>query len=570
MLPADTDSTLHLKPGVRALPEYELVNRLGRGGFGEVWSALGPGGVRVALKFIRLDSKAGQLELKALHTILPVRHAHLLSLHGAWTEHGYLILAQDLADETLLDRLMTCKQAGHAGIPPEELIKYLIDAAEGLDYLNQTVRIQHRDVKPQNLFLVGRSIKVADFGLVTVLEKSVTTTVGGMTPAFAAPEMFDGKVTTASDQYALAITYCQLRGGALPFEGTTAQIMAGHMFKTPDLSMLPTEPERTAVARALAKQPSERWPSCLAFAEAVRGQRPLSVPVALPPTLTPAPTPGPGPTSGADAVATQVLPPTVAVLQQELTNSIGIRLVWIRPGRFTMGSPADEPHRNDDETAHEVVITQGFYLGAYPVTQEQYERLTGSNPSRFSPWGGGATARGLDTQRFPVEQVSWLEAKAFCKKLTEKENQPGWEYRLPTEAEWEYACRAGTTTPFSFGKALNGKEANCNGNYPYGTTTQGMALERTSKVGDYRLNAWRLFDMHGNVWEWCEDWYGAYPAGAVADPQGPPRGWGRVIRGGSWNDVASKCRSAYRSYDSPDRRAPFLGFRIVRVATGGK
>jgi tetratricopeptide (TPR) repeat protein/serine/threonine protein kinase len=230
----------------------------------------------VALKFIRLGDQAGRVEMRALELMRGIRHPHLLPMFGAWQQGDFLIIALELADCTLLDRLKGAQGEGLEGIPQTELLEYVREAAKGLDYLNDyhhpsapgMVGIQHKDVKPQNLLLVGGCVKVADFGLAKLLEHTVTAASGGLTPAYAAPEFFSGQATRWSDQYCLAVTYCQLRGGRLPFGGNAMQVMAGHITQPPDLAMLP-EAERPAVARALAKQPEQRWPSCREFAEAL-------------------------------------------------------------------------------------------------------------------------------------------------------------------------------------------------------------------------------------------------------------------------------------------------------------
>ncbi|MBM4095233.1 MAG: formylglycine-generating enzyme family protein [Planctomycetes bacterium] len=238
---------------------------------------------------------------------------------------------------------------------------------------------------------------------------------------------------------------------------------------------------------------------------------------------------------------------------KEMTNSIGMKLVRIPKGKFMMGSREREVGREDNETQHEVILTKDFYLGIYEVTQAEYEKVMGNNPSEF---------KGAST---PVEMVSWNDASEFCKKLSDfpEEKKAGRVYRLPTEAQWEYACRAGTTTPFHFGNELNGTQANCNGAEPYGTEAKGPYLEKTSAVGSYPPNAWGLYDMHGNVDEWCSDWYGEYLVTRNTDPQGPQKGEVRVLRGGSWNFHSKNCRASFRNVDVLGNRNCDNGFRVL-------
>ena len=242
----------------------------------------------------------------------------------------------------------------------------------------------------------------------------------------------------------------------------------------------------------------------------------------------------------------------------KLKNSIGMEFASIPAGKFLMGSPETEKERDPDETQHEVTLTQGFRMGVHEVTQAQYAQVMGKNPSEFK----GAT--------LPVEVVSYNDALEFCQKLSDlpAEKVAGRKYRLPTEAEWEYCCRAGTSTPFHFGNELNGTQANCVGESPYGTTQKGPFLAKTSPVGSYPPNAWGLHDMHGNVWEWCADRYGDYPKGPITDPRGPEVGSDCVLRGGSWIYVAALCRSAYRSRFDPSPRDYWSGFRLALSSSG--
>ena len=264
-----------------------------------------------------------------------------------------------------------------------------------------------------------------------------------------------------------------------------------------------------------------------------------------------------------------------AFAQQVPTNAVTTNMVWIPPGTFVMGSPTSEAGRFSDETQHTVTLTQGFYMGKYAVTQGEYLALMGSNPSYFTTRDYNGNPIPPDLNR-PVEQVSWDDATNYCAHLTQQEQAAGrlpagWVYRLPTESEREYACRAGTTTAFHYGNALHGGMANFYDYYEYDASIGDIYfsnpavpwLARTTAVGSYQPNAWGLYDMHGNVWGWCRNWYGSYPTGSVTDPQGPSSGSYRVFRGGGWDYGGRCCRSAYRSYYYPSGRSDSIGFRVV-------
>jgi hypothetical protein len=259
---------LPLAAGCEVVPGYRLLLWLGKGGFGEVWKARAPDGRPVAVKLVPRMDRGASVEWRAVETIRDIRHPRLLAVYQAWQTEDYLVIALELAERTLLDRWQEERQRGRRGIPAGELLEYLGQAAEGIDYLHER-DIQHRDIKPQNLLLSGGGVKVGDFGLARLLAHSVTGHTGVLTTAYAAPEFFHGRTTRHSDQYCLAVAYCQLRGGCLPFAGTPAEIMAGHLEHPPDLTMLPP-PERPAAARALAKHSDQRWPSCRAFVAALQ------------------------------------------------------------------------------------------------------------------------------------------------------------------------------------------------------------------------------------------------------------------------------------------------------------
>jgi len=266
----------------------------------------------------------------------------------------------------------------------------------------------------------------------------------------------------------------------------------------------------------------------------------------------------------------------------EIANIIGMKLVLIPKGTFMMGSPKTEEGRVQDETQHQVTISKDYYLGVTEVTQGQYEKVMGTNPSNFQ----GNKIEGSSSNH-PVDRVSWEDAVEFCKKLSElpEEKGAGRVYRLPTEAEWEYACRAGSKTAYSFGD--NSRDL---GNYAwFGNNSGSKELDSaailkdtpqrymdilvsarcaTHPVDEKKANAWGLYDMHGNVWEWCSDWYGGYPKGAVSDPVGPIQGSRRVDRGGSWLLEAARCRLAIRFRRLPSVREYDLGFRVALSSSG--
>jgi formylglycine-generating enzyme required for sulfatase activity len=223
------------------------------------------------------------------------------------------------------------------------------------------------------------------------------------------------------------------------------------------------------------------------------------------------------------------------------TNSVGMTFVYIPAGSFLMGSPADEVGRFNNEAQHKVTLTRSFLMAATQVTQAQFKSVAGNSPSHF---------RG---DSLPVEQVSYDDAVAFCNKLSDKE---GKHYRLPTEAEWEYACRAGTTTAYYTGANENALDE---AGWYSANSDNG-----THPVGQKKPNALGLYDMHGNVWQWCGDWYGDYPNGDATDPRGPGNGTARVLRGGSWFYGPRFGRCANRSHNAPDTRNYFIGFRVVR------
>jgi sulfatase modifying factor 1 len=322
------------------------------------------------------------------------------------------------------------------------------------------------------------------------------------------------------------------------------------------------EAVKIAIIRQIAEEAGVPW-GLQEFATLPTLPPPTLPPTAIPtatPTATPTVKP---PTPMPTATSLRVTPTPTTVPSSEGPGVgeawkdpiTGMEFVGIPKGCFQMGSPASEPDRDSEEEPVHQVCLDGFWMGKYEVTQAQWRKIMGNNPSNFQG----------DTR--PVERVSWNDVQTFLQTLNKKSGKnpplplPGGEFRLPTEAEWEYAARAGTQTAYSFGN-----DANQLGDYAWYGANSG---NRTHPVGQLKPNGFGLYDMHGNVSEWCQDWYDSYLKESVSNPQGPDSGSSRVIRGGSWSRGAGSCRSAVRSYDAPDDRFDSLGrgvgFRLLRT-----
>jgi formylglycine-generating enzyme required for sulfatase activity len=592
---------------------YRLVRKLGEGGMGAVFLAEDSQLRRsVALKVPHLGDGADP-EIVArfrreARVAAALDHPGLCPVYDVGEIDGTHYLTMPFLDGTPL--------SAHTGKPwlPQVALDLVSRLAGALAALHGR-GLMHRDLKPANVMLTPDGTPVLmDFGLARGFGATATllTRAGAQlgTPAYAAPEQADGDADSlgpATDVYALGVILYELLTGRRPFEAPTPQgLLFGIFFKEPPppSTLRPDiDPALDAVClKALAKDPARRYPGMAEFAAALDAVREGSVPAsgtlpgqpseppAQPPTVAPAPI----------HLAATVAPPRreparpgiapfgvrqAQELQQawaahlgrqaeetlELRGGESLTVVLIPPGTFRMGSPADEKDRNpwekafDAEAAHPVILTRPFYLGKFAVTQGQYEAVLGKeiNRSYFSPRGGGADkVKGEPTGRFPVDSVSWGDAVRFCEMLSKRV----WgKVALPTEAEWEWACRAGTDSPFHFGTQLNGTQANCDGTTPYGTDVRGPYLGRTCAVGSYPPNAWGLHDVHGNVFEWCRDRYGPYADLAETDPERtePGPAAGRVLRGGSWYGFARFCRAGARRWSAPSDARYLVGFRVA-------
>ena len=556
--------------GYRLMNRYEIVCELGRGGMGVVYQAIDHTlAVDIALKTVpkqlRNEPRSIANLKREVNTARSLPHEHICQVHDFQECPEAQFITMELIDGPSLDGLLFKRiQKGEKGFPLDYVLKCLRPICAALEYAHRK-GIVHRDLKPGNV-LVNKAgvIKVSDFGLARAIHASMSKfsrePVSG-TLLYMSPEQCRGKPTDASsDIYSLGMMTYELLAGQAPF-AEAGDITRCQIYEA--IEPIPGMPAHVnaALAAATAKEKKDRPQSAGGFLRLLRGVGSSfrSTDVAQPPSAGQG---GPDefvvpPSGGQDTAKPRIEVPEMdglkaalhtghkigEVQRVDLDGGVMLEMVWCPPGSFMMGSPEGEKGRDDDETQHEVTLTKGFWLGKYEVTQEQWDRVMGSNPSNF---------RGAKN---PVGEVSWDDVQGFIEKLNAK---GAGGFRLPTEAEWEYACRAGSTTAYCFGDDEQGL-------YSYAWYRDNSGYEE-HPVGGKKPNAWGIHDMHGNLWEWCQDWYGKYPSGSVTDPGGPASGSCRVLRGGSWSYYPASCRSAIRLRVNP--RTPgftFFGFRVART-----
>ena len=463
-------------------------------------------------------------QLRELQVALSFDHPNLIKCHDAGEAKiekpsiSFLYLLMELAEETLDSRL------AKKNFSREEVKNIVKDIAAGLVYLHEKEHI-HLDLKPANILRVQNHWKIGDYGLVRGLDpqrsymETMNFSLG--TTAYAPPESYQGIISSGWDMWSLGIIVVMLLTDKYPIRFETSQelddkIKAGQFdnLNWDDLE----QPWRKIIQGCLQVDRQQRW-----TAQQVLSELNLENPPLL--TLT-------------------------------LPGGVELEMIKIPAGSFLMGSADNDPGAYGEEKPQHRVTLQEYYLGKYPVTQEQYQAVMGNNPSRFQ-----------DNLKNPVDSVSWNDAKAFCQKVYEL---TGKKVRLPTEEEWEYGCRAGTTTPFYFGETISTEQANYNGNYTFGQGEKGIYRQKTTPVGSFLANKFGLYDMHGNVWEWCEDgWHESYAEKPESIKQNGNTIWSssnelrHILRGGFWFVNPSFCRSANRDWDGADVRYDFYGFRLA-------
>ena len=614
-----------LQIGTR-LGHYRIIALLGRGGMADVYRAEDERlGREVALKalppeFARDPERIERFE-REVRAAARLNHPNIVTVHefGQGEGHHFYTMAL-MTGGDLKARI----RANPNGMPPAEARAVAAAVALALDYAHRW-GYAHRDVKPENiLFGEEGAPQLTDFGIARAMESGTRMTATGMSigsPHYMSPEQAQGlEVDGRSDLYSLGVVLYEMLTGRLPFDAPNTFAVGLSHIKDP-APELPRELAgwQSTLDRLLAKSPEDRYASARDLAEVLAPDTPpgpqstrvvsmepeaeISSAASLRPQATRVMPVGrdSGPPAqrkeGAPRLVVAAKPRRVpwaglvggllvAVgigylaledakrLEPRLSNDggvdsevrpaaeanrlrvgesrlfDGIEFVWIPPGEFQMGSRSRHAY-GDENPVTRVRLTRGFWLGKYEVTQGQWESVMGSNPSHFKDCGRSC----------PVERVSWYDVQEFTRKLNARVGKK--RYRLPTEAEWEYSARAGTTTDTYLGDIARprGKDTVVNRIAWYDENSR----RRTHPVGHKASNGFGLHDMLGNVWEWVGDWKGDYAGGSVTDPEGPKVGKDRVIRGGSWLGYARYCRSAGRLRTAPRGRHGSLGFRLLRM-----
>lgn len=594
---------------------YTLVRKLGRGSFGVVWLAERRSAIvttQVALK-MALDE---EVDLEAVRQEASVwlqasGHPNVLPLLEADVFDGQIVIVSEFAPDGSL----------HGWLEKQKLSPSVDTAVEmasgilaGLEHLHLRGVI-HRDLKPANVLLQGETPRLADFGIARIVRTERQSGVIAGTPSYMAPEVFDGVRSEKGDIWSAGILLYQMLTGRLPFPQSDLTSLMGAIVRQYQEPLPAAIPPILAevVDRALQKDPKLRFSSAGEMRAALRSAYEQSKWTGLLSVMDSGSQVGSTIVIGSNSTggfgarptisgalsldtpvgpanATVVIPPAERSLElipfsfetvtldgrgaavsrvtlrgqlfREDLGGIPLEMVSVPGGEFMMGSPETEAKRDPDEGPVHAVRLPSFFMGRYPVTQAQWaavarmpkvHRDLDPDPSGF---------KGAD---LPVEQISWEEAIEFCARLS---RHSPLTYRLPSEAEWEYACRAGTSTPFSFGPTVTADLVNYNGKYPYGGAPRGEYRQQTTPVGGFgEANNFGLSDMHGNVWEWCLDTYRDNYAGAPTDGSALVEAGNsyRVLRGGSWFSFVNTCRSANRERKTPELKLHSLGFRVVAV-----
>ena len=545
---------------------YRPIKFLGEGGFGRTFQAIDEKRLNTPCVIKQfLPQQAGsaalakatelfQQEAKRLQEL--GKHPQIPDLEAFFPQDGRLYLVQDFIDgQNLLEEF---QNQGKLKEPQIRII--LTELLPVLQFIHDN-QVIHRDIKPENIIRSKTGqLFLIDFGVSKETSGSILTRVGTVTgtPGYAPPEQFRGMVYHSSDLYSLAVTCVRLLTGHFQKIDGSDQLFDTNRMEWQWQKYVSLSQELTTVLETMLQDiPVKRYQSATEVLAALANQKTIVIPTSQTQTfqnplkqifqfISP-PTNPPKPPAN-----TNVNINPQSSFTEDLGNGVQLEMIAIPGGTFWMGSPANEAERQDHESPQHQVTVPSFFMGKYPLTQAQYQAIMGHNPSGFKG------------NNRPVETVSWDDAVTFCQKLSQR---TGKNYRLPSEAEWEYACRAGTKTPFSFGDNITPDLVNYDGNYPYKSAPKGKYRQQTTDVVTFPPNTFGLYDMHGNVWEWCEDdWHENYinapTDGSAWNSQSDSRY--KLLRGGSWGSIAGFCRAADRFRYSRDNRCSYdFGFRVV-------
>src|SRR4028119_1789850 len=542
-----------IPPGKILRNRYEIIKDLGKGGFGDTYLAKDldlPGKPHCVVKHLQpkdnrpavlsLARRLFDTEAKVLYN-LGNQCQQIPTLFAHFEENGQFYLVQEFIDgHDLKTEIIAGQQLSESDVIT--LLKSILEVL-AVAHEHQPKAVIHRDIKPANLMRRRQDGKIIliDFGAVKEINQlivkangDVTTTVPIGTRGYRPSEQAKGKPKLCSDVYAVGMIGIQALTGIHPADlhddPSTGEVSWRHLVPIVD-------PKLADVLDQMVRNNfSNRYQNA---GEALQALLFLSQPPGTPALKT---LEFQTVTVNSTGQITNRRQGEVEVFTENIGNGVTLDMIAIPGGSFVMGSPTSEAGRTDNEGRQRTVNISPFFMGKYPITQEQWEVVMGNNPSLFKSI--------LRSKKVPVDNVTWDGAVKFCHRLSQK---TGKTYRLPSEAEWEYACRAGTTTPFYFGETITPDLVNYRGNNPYASAAKGLYRKQTTDVGNFSPNAFGLYDMHGNVWEWCSH--------RDNDRNDRP-----VRCGGSWNHAAVNCRSAYRLTNSAGDRFSDIGFRVALVS----
>ncbi|MEG4494751.1 SUMF1/EgtB/PvdO family nonheme iron enzyme [Microcoleus sp. D3_18_C4] len=570
---------------------YRAVKYISEGGFGRTFKAVDEhrlDTICVIKQFLpQLQGSAAIQKATELFKQEAVRlrdlgkHPQIPDLLAFFEQDKRFYLVQEFIDgEDLLKELQ--KQGKFSEKQIKQLLTELLPI---LDFVHKQ-KVIHRDIKPENIIRNSYgSLVLIDFGVAKELSGSVLTRVGTVTgtPGYAAPEQMQGHVFPASDLYSLGVTCIRLLTGCLLEENNGTWV--DELFDPMQMAWVWRNK-----AVSISNDLGQVLDKMLLFPVGARYQSAAEVlqslnPVSVSPTKIPAP-PQAKPFQHLQVASTQISaksqrkPSQLQSFTEDWGNGITLEMIAIPGGTFIMGAPKTEAESFDNEKPQHRVTIQPFFMGKYAITQAQWKAVAKLPKIQYDLHPDPFRFKGNNR---PGEQVCWYDAVEFCARLSKN---TGHNYRLPSEAEWEYACRAGTTTPFYFGQTITTNQVNYHGNYSYNNSPKGQYRGQTTDVGSFPANVFGLYDMHGNVYEWCADpwhdsYHGAPTDGSVWDENSNDHRYknyldllvqskndnkARLLRGGSWYSNPGYCRAGFRHWYQPSTRNNNIGFRVACVA----